>query len=149
MKFLKKVISWFRKLTKKVRKALPIAVMVVQGIKQAIDNGTVDFLADIVKKIIPTGTDDAVIDIAIKYAKKHIPVLCIKLEILNASNIANGDVELLTHALNALKETQGEKWEQFTSGMAGEILTFLADGKIDGVEATILAKGYYDKYIKK
>lgn len=149
---IEKIKNWFKSLFDKtkslVNKHLPTVVLAVQGIKKVIDSGAVDFLADIVKKLISGTADDIVIDKVIAFLKERIPVLCIQLEILNAANVSGGDAEVLQQALDALKGTYGDKWEEFTSGLAGDLLEYLADGKIDSKEAMELAKEYYDKYVK-
>jgi len=125
-------------------KYLPVAVNVVQAVKKAIESGTFDVVAGVIKTLIPGTIDDDVIDSIVKYTKERIPFLCVELQILKATN--GNDID---KALAALKLTYGDKWEQFTSGLAGELLTFLADDKIDVAEAKILAKKFYDEYIKK
>lgn len=143
-KVIDRIKKFFSRADKLKDKLLPIAVNVVQAIKKAIESGTVEFVADIVKTLIPGTADDVVIDKAVKFAKERVPHLCIQLEILNIAN-SSPDVE---SALEALKLTYGDKWEQFTSGLAGELMEMLSDGKIDREEAKYLAKEYYDKYIK-
>lgn len=149
---IEKIKNWFKSLFDKTKslisKHLPTAVFVVQGVKKAIDSGAVDFFADIVKRIISGTADDIIIDKAIAFAKERIPVLCIQLEILKATNVSGGSIEVLQQALDALQDTYGDKWEEFTSGLAGELIEYLADGKIDAGEAKKLAKAYYDKNIK-
>lgn len=151
MKLIEKIKNWIKSFLTKVDeikdKYLPVAVHSVQVIKKAIENGTVDTIADIAKIALPD-VGDAILDKVVKYATEHIPRLCIQLEILNASNVSGGDVEVLKIALDELKDTYGDKWEQFTSGLAGEILVMLADGKIDAKEAKELAKAFYDEHIK-
>lgn len=151
MKLLTKIKQFFKSLFRKVdelkNKYLPIAVNAVQIVKKAIDNGTADTIVDIVKIVSPD-VGDAILDKVLAYVRKRIPQLCIQLEILNAYNLSVDGVDALEAALNALKDVYGEKWEEFTSGLAGDILVMLEDGKIDSKEAKELAKLFYDKYVK-
>lgn len=147
---MKKIKAWFISLIngtrKLLKKYLPIAVYVTQGIKKAIESGTVDFLADIVKRLIQGGADDILIDKAVSFAKKRIPELCLQLEIINIAHANSPDAVGI--ALDTLKETYGEKWEEFMKGIAGELVEYLSDGKIDLKEAKELASSYYKEYVK-
>lgn len=152
MKLLTKIKQWFKSLLNKASgltdKYLPVAVNVVQAVKKAIESGTVDVIADIVKSLIVGTADDIIIDRIVVFAKKRIPALCIQLEILEISKASGGDAEVLTIALNKLRDTYGDKWESFTSGLAGDLVEYLSDGKIDAREAALMAKKYYDENIK-
>lgn len=140
---IKRIGGWFKLF---LNKNLPVAVHAVQGVKKAIESGTFDDIANILKMVIPGGADDIIIDRISKFAKKHIPVICIQLEILSATN--SNEINL-KEALTKLKDVDGDKWAEFTSGLAGDILAMLEDNKIDAGEAKQLAKAYYDRYVRK
>jgi len=117
MKLINKISAWLKELKLKLIKIrikyLPVAVNVVQAVKKAINNGTLDTIEDILKFVL-NDVGDKVVDVVVGYLKKHIPELCVELEILNATTNTN-DIE---SALKALKSTYGDKWEQFMSGLA-------------------------------
>jgi hypothetical protein len=145
IRFLRKIFGIIEKLKSKL---VPIAVNVVEAIKKAIDSGTVDIMKDIAIALLPDA-GDLIIERAVSYVKKNIPSLCLQLQIIDVSDTANGDVDVLNLALSKLKETQGEKWDEFMSGMAGKLVEYLSDGKIDWKEAKELSSDFYNEYIKQ
>ena len=151
MKTLTKIKEWFKSLFRTADelkdKYLPIAVNVVEAIKKAIESGTVDVIEDIAIMLYPKG--GILIKKATEYAKDHIPSLCLQLQIIELSDLADGDVDALTVSLDKLKETTGEQWDNFMSGMAGTLVSYLSDGKIDWKEAKELAGEFYDEYVKQ
>ena len=144
-----KIKTFFKNIWIKIKsitdKYLPLSVKVVQGVKKAIESEAYDTVLGIVKTMIKGEADDVILDKVTAFLRKRVPELCIQLEILNAAN-GSDDIE---SALKALKTTYGDKWEQFMSGLAGDLYNYLSDGKLDAKEAAALAKSFYDSYIKK
>lgn len=152
-KIFGKISDWVGQLTKKiykiVDKSIPVAVDVVQWVKKAIDSGEFQTVANIAKSVIPGTYDDVFIDKAVKIAEKEIPKLAIKLEIVEkVSDIEETDPTKLKESLIALKSVFGDKWEQFCTGLASEIIVKLSNKTRTHIEAWKLAKEYYDKYVK-
>ena len=153
MKALKQFGRWlksvFSKVQKLIDKVIPKAVDIVQAVKKSIDNGTLSDISDALQFIFPKGS--ILIDKAEKFLEEHIPELCVQLEIIEAVNLSDKTEEAIKQALDALKETYGDKWEQFTSGLAGDLAIWLADGKIDASERKEMikkAKDFYDTNFK-
>jgi hypothetical protein len=148
---MKKLLNWIKGLFSQSQrlkdKYIPVAVKVVQGVKKAINNGTLDTISDILIAILPDA-GDLVVKKVREYLIKHIPELCLQLEIIHAVNLSDKTEEAVKQSLAALRETYGDKWDEFTSGLAGDLANFFSDGKIDPNEAKILAKKFYDTYIK-
>ena len=133
---MKKFINWLKSLFANVKKLsekyIPIAVTVVQGIKKAIENGNLDITADVLKELIPGTIDDVLIARVVVFLKKQIPVWCDKLGI----------------AQDALNQLSGEKWAEFTSGLAGDIASEISGGILNPEASAIDSKIYYDTNIK-
>jgi hypothetical protein len=134
---MKKIISLLKSvwafITGLSKKYIPLAVTIVQGIKKAIENGNLDITAGVLKSLIPGDVDDIIIEKVVTFLKKRIPVWCEKLEITQ----------------DALNELTGEKWAEFTSGIAGEIASHLSGDMLDPIASAKEAKMYYDINIKK
>lgn len=148
---MKKLISWIKGLFSKIErlknKLIPVAVDVVQAVKKAINNGSLDILSDLLVMILPPTGDLAVYSVK-KFLEKNIPELCVQLEIINAVNLSDKTEEAIKQALDALAETYGDKWNEFMSGLSGKLAEFLSDGEIDWKEGKELGSDYYNKYIK-
>lgn len=133
---MKKLISWLKSawsfITRLSKKYVPLAVTIMQGIKKAIENGNMDITAGVLKSLIPGVADDIVIEKVVAFLKKRIPVWCEKLGI----------------AQDALNELTGEKWAEFTSGLAGDIAAHLSGDMLDPIASAKEAKMYYDTNIK-
>lgn len=138
----KRFWNWIKELLDNKEKYLRISVNVVQAVKKAINSNTFSVVKDIAKALLPD-TGDAILDKAVAFAEKEVPILCLQLEIMEANE--EHDAE---EALKALSETYGEKWGVFMSSLAGRIAEIVSDGKIDPRESRELAKEYYDKNIK-
>jgi len=150
MKLLNWIKSLFVSIKKLINKYIPLSVKIVEGIKKVIENGTMDIIGDIIKTIIPNS--QVIVDEVEKFLAKRIPELCVELEIINAVNLSDKTEEAVKQALNALKETYGEKWDNFMSGLAGDLARWLADGKLDTNERKeniAKAKKFYDENIRK
>lgn len=133
---MKKFIVWLKSLFANVKKLsekyIPIAVTVVQGIKKAIENGNLDITANVLKGLIPGTIDDVIIERVVVFLKKQIPIWCERLEITQ----------------DALNKLSGEKWAEFTSGLAGDIASEISGGLLNPEASAIDAKVYYDTNIK-
>lgn len=149
---MKKLIIWLKGLLPKLRKLrekyIPIAVNVVQGVKRAIESGTLDTAFNVLRMFLPD-IGDVILDQVEKYLINHIPELCVQLEIIEAVQLSDKSEEAIKQCLEALKETYGDKWAEFMSGMSGDLANFLSDGVLDAKESRVLAGKFYDKYIKK
>ena len=148
MKALKRFWNWLKKVKnffgKKglLTKYIPIAVDITQAIKKAIDSGSLDTVTELAIKLFPVlGLPAHTI---VEFLKKEIPDLCLQLEILEA-----GQQPDVMAALNALKNTYGDKWSGFMSGISGKLYIFISnDGRLDWKESAEIGSDYYDKVVK-
>jgi hypothetical protein len=149
---MKNFFKWLKSLVSKLQKLkdkyIPVSVKIVQAVKAAINSGTLSIVIDGFKLLLPTAGDIA-LDQFEKYLIRRIPALCVQLEIINAVNLSDKSEEAIKQALNALSETYGEKWDEFMSGLAGDLANYLSDHVLDSKEAKKLAGKFYDEYIKK
>ena len=87
-----KLINWikglFSKLQRLKNKLIPVSVKIVQGVKKAINNGTVEVISDVLVAVLPTQGDMIVYSVK-KYLEAQIPELCVQLEIINAVNLSD------------------------------------------------------------
>jgi len=142
-------MKMLRKLDKKVESLIPIASNVVQAIKVVMENGKLDMMATVLKQLIPGVKDDLIINSAVALAKKYVPVIALRLEIITSiTNIEDPELQLI-EIFGKLQDTSKVKWQMFCSQLAQQIVIDMADEKITWGEAGVYLELYYKTVIKK
>lgn len=128
----------FAGLDKQTKKLVPVAIEIVNKIKE-ID---ATHIGDILTAIIPGTVDDK---IKVKL-REWLPKVLVVLESANeAANIEDVN-EKLKFILSQINVSPADKKKVFYRGLASLILEVIADGKVTWSESTALIVWYYDNY---
>lgn len=138
----------FQKATELTKKVIPVAVDVVEAVKQATDSGVLEIPLFLLKKTIKGVADDLLIDKAHAWLKANLSSVIIGLNTIDAIAGIADENERVVAILNYYKTATKNEKAQFYSGLAAQAAAYLSDGKLSVNEAFMLAKSYYDE-IKK
>src|ERR1700749_3829927 len=92
------IAGLFHNLDDELKKLVPVAINVVEGIKAVMDSPVADVLETIIKKAIPGDADDVLIDKITATIKTWIPKVLLELNMVNS--IAN--IQDTNEQLNAI-----------------------------------------------
>lgn len=132
-KFLQKIWASVQSLwedaNEKAKKFIPVAVKIVEGVKNFNESGSADFFEFVITSAIPGDADNVVVKKGRAFIKDKLPSLLIELKIINSIADLTDDNEKLRAILNELKlsSTNGIIFK----GVAGKALELLSDGKFD------------------
>lgn len=146
-KLLKKLLNWvsglFNSLEREVKKYVPVAINIVEGVKDVIDSPVADVVLAITKKAIPGEKDDVLIDKVLTFVKNKLPMLLLELKMVNSIAGIEDPNEQLKAILAELKFTSDRSKNAFYHGLASLILESLSDGELTWGEAVMVAEYYY------
>lgn len=152
-KFLRKlwasIASLFHKVDDEVKILVPIAIRIVQGIKNVMDGPVDDVVLSIVKAAIPGDADDQLIDRVHKTVEEWVPKILLQLNLVNSITQTEDVNEQLKAILAQLKLASDETKNIVYHGIASLILEKLSDGKFDWTDATAVAEYYYQHEVKE
>lgn len=143
-----KIGAWvqgvFAKAQTELKRYLPIAINIVQKIKDYEDSPLVDILTG----IIPGTVDDAIV----KELRLIIPKILLDMELLE--DVTNASTpEQITDAIqkfvNDLKFSSDTAKDAFYHNFSALILVQLSDGKFSWSEAVVDVEYYYQNFVKK
>ncbi len=147
MSKIKEVEDWLKKKWDGVmdfitHKSIPVALVIVNSLKEAVQSGAGDFTVGLTK----TKIDDAIL----AKIREYIPKAMIELSAAEALLEAMGtNEEIITSLIQWLKDQSITFQTNFYIGFAGKLNEFLADGKLSVGEAVSLAQLAYSEYSKK
>lgn len=144
--FILKMIS---KIDDKVDELIPVATHVVEAVKKAVENPAFDITTQVVKNLIPGKTDDVIIDKAVLIARKYIPEISLRLQIIDQISDVEDPREQLIEIFGKLQDVSSQTWQKFCSQLAQQITIDMADGKITWGEAGVYVELYYLTYLKE
>lgn len=152
MTLLAKLWSWvgslFNSLEKKTKELIPVAIKVVQGIKDVMDSPVDDIVASVVKAAIPGNADDVLIDKIQGTVKEWLPKILLELTLVEGiANIENQNDQLQA-ILDKIKLSSDESKNILYHGLSSLILEKLSDGKLSWSDSTAIAEYYYKNFIK-
>ena len=151
-KFLRRlwatIANLFHNVEDEVKVLVPIAIRVVQGVKNVMDGPVDDVILTIVKAAIPGDADDVLIDKVHKTVETWIPKILLELNMVKAVADIEDTNEQLKAILDQLKLSSDETKNIFYHGIASLILEKLSDGKFDWTDATAVAEYYYQHQVK-
>jgi len=143
------IISIYSKTDELVERIAPIAINVVEQIKQVNESTAGDVIELIISKAIKGNADDLIIRQVREQLRKRLPEV---LEIMRLSmNIAKVDDKNLQVklVLDAINLSPDEIKNAYYHTFAVMILEKISDGKLTWSESVLLAEYYYNKiYIK-
>lgn len=147
MKFLKKVwakvkVLW-GKADKVAKRFIPIAINMVEGIKNFNDSNSADFLEFVATTAIPGDADNVIVQKGRKFIKEVFPKILIELKIINSIADLTDDNEKLRAILAQinLSSVNGIIYK----GIAAKALELLADGRFTFDDAVILVTFAYQE----
>jgi hypothetical protein len=154
-RILRAIATLFNNLKRDVKKALPLAVVVVNGVKDLVTNPTsgsiFDSVLDFVKKAIPGVLDDAIIDKVHLALHNTLPKLALNLTILNEIEAISDPVlkaeklnDALQNAIAQLNFSTDEAKRNFWDGLMKLVAVDISDGKITWEELSGLSKFVFD-----
>lgn len=154
-RILRAIASLFNNLKSEVKKALPLAVVIVNGVKDLVTNPTAgsvfDAILEFVKKSIPGTLDDVLIDKIHLALHNTLPKLALNLTILNEIDSIEDPVlkaaklnEVLQNALAEINFSTDEAKRNFWDGLMKLVAVDISDGKITWDELSGLSKYVFD-----
>ena len=137
------ITKLWNNLDETTHKITPIAIAIVQGVKNVMDSPVDDILISIAKQAIPGDADDILIDKVKSVVEEWIPKILFDLNIANAiANIDDPNLQLQA-ILDKLKLSSSETQNIFFHGLGSLILEKLSDGKLSWSDSTAIAEYYY------
>lgn len=154
-RILRAIASLFNNLKREAKKALPLAVIIVNGVKDLVTNPTsgsiFDAILEFVKKSIPGTLDDVLIDKIHVALHNTLPKLALSVTVLNEiEKIENPELkaaklnELLQAFLAEINFSTDEAKRNFWDGLMKLVAVDISDGKITWDELSGLSKYVFD-----
>lgn len=153
MKVLKKLWSWVEKvfngLNSKTKELVPVAINVVQAIKDFELSGTADFIEFVVAKAIPGNADDKAIIAGRAIIRKWLPKILLELQMIEVAAGTDDINEKLQLILTRLKLSSDETQNIVYHGIASLIIEKLSDGELSWSDSIAISEYYYKNILKK
>lgn len=135
-KFWGKVKAFWNKADDVAKRFTPIAINIVEGIKNFNDSTSADFIEFIVTTAIPGDADNVIVQKGRKFIREVFPKILLELKIINSIADLTDDNEKLKAILAEinLSSVNGIIYK----GIAAKALELMADGRFTFDDATIL-----------
>lgn len=142
-KFWGKVKTLWNKADDVAKRFTPIAINIVEAIKNFNDSGKADFLEFVATTAIPGDADNVLVKKGRKFIREVFPKILIELKIINSIADLTDDTEKLKAILAELNisSVNGIIYK----GIAGKALELLADGRFTFDDAIILVTYAYQE----
>lgn len=125
------------------QKYVPIAINIVEGIKSVMATPVDDILFEILKKSIPGGADDVIIDKIKSVIETWLPKVLLELQIFDTIAVFEDPKEQLKAVLERIKMSSNETQNMLWHGFASLFLEKLSDGKISWKDSVVLSEYYF------
>ena len=142
------IVQLYSKADELIERIVPVAINVVEQIKQVNDSTTGDIIELIISKAIKSDADDLIIRNLRAKLREKLPEV---LEIMRLSmNIAKVDdknlqVKMIIDAINfSPDEIKNQRYHDFCAF----VLVKISDGKLTWGESVKIAEEYYEKFKK-
>lgn len=153
MKALKKLWAWVSKvwegLNTKTKELVPIAIKVVEAVKNFELSSSADFVEWVVTTAIPGDADDKVVNKSREVVHKWLPKILLELQLIES--IAN--IETLDEKLKAivaqLRLSSDETQNIVNHGLATLIIEKLSDGELSWSDSIAISEYYFKNVFKK
>lgn len=137
------IMKLWNRLDETTRQVTPVAISIIQGIKNVMDTPVDDILLSIIEQAIPGDADNILIEKIKRVVEEWIPKILFDLNIANAiANIEDPNQQLQA-ILGKLKLSSQETQNIFFHGLGALILEKLSDGKLSWSDSTAIAEYYY------
>lgn len=148
-----KVVSFVKSLYSTVDsladKYCPVAIKVVNFLKDINESTTGDILEVIVTAAIPGKADDVIVDEARKRLRNILPKIVTQLSIINAISTEQNVNKQLIAICQAINMSDNETKNAYYHTFCAMSLQALSDGKLTWSESVHLAEYYYINIYKK
>lgn len=148
-----KVIKFVQKIYKKADtladKYCPIAIDVVEFIKNLNESATGDVIELLVTKVIPSKGDDVAIAALRAKLKSVLPKVLATLQISNAVAQETDVNKQLLAIAKAIKMSSDEAQNQAWHNFAALFLNKVSDGELSWSDSVVLAEFWYQNVYKK
>jgi len=148
-RILRAIGSIFNGLRTEVKKLVPVAIAVVQGIKSVMDSPVDDVLLAILKTAIPGDADDILIDKIKKVVETWVPKILLELRMVESIANIEDQNEQLKAILAELKLSSDETQNIVYHGLSSLILEKLSDGELSWSDSIAVGEYYYKNIAKK
>lgn len=148
-RILRAIKSIFTGLRKEVKRLVPVAISVVEGIKLVMDSPVDDIIATIIKGAIPGNADDILIDKITVTVKTWLPKILLELKGIELIANIEGENEQLKAVLAEFKLSSDETKNIFYHGFCSLILEKLADGEVSWSDSIVISEYYFKNVAKK
>lgn len=143
--FIKKLYS---NLVDESKEHLPLAITVVEGIKQVLDSQVDDIVLSVIQFALPNVPINKVNIVKAKL-EEALPKIILEMNLINAVvNIENTNDQLQA-ILDALKLSKDDVKAEKYHTIASKVLVVLSDGKVSWGESVMFTEWYYQNYVKK
>lgn len=131
-----------------VEKITPIAIGVVEQIKQINESTTGDVIETILGAVIPGNADDKLIGLVRLHLKNKLPKLLTMLHISQSIAAIEDPNEQLKAIIMAINMSPDEEKNIKYHSLSVLIINSLADGKLTFGESVLIAEYYYSNIYK-
>ena len=139
----------YAKIVDETRQMVPVAINVIEAVKEVMDTPVDDILAFVIKKSIPGTADDVLIDKISSVIKEWLPKILIELKVVQSIANIDDPNKQLQAIFDELKLSSDETKAIIYHGLATLILEKLSDGKLSWSDAGAIAEYYYQNVVKK
>ena len=151
--FLKKIwnaiSSLFEKLEDEAKVLVPIAINVVEAIKNFELSTSADVIEYVVTSAIPGDADDLAVSKGRDILRLWLPKILLELNLVNSiANIEDTNEQLIA-ILAQLKMSSDETQNIIYHGLSSLIIEKLSDGKFSWSDAIAISEYYYINVVKK
>jgi hypothetical protein len=133
----------FESIRYKTKKLVPVAIHVVEGLKEAMDNPASDVLLQIIKRAIPGTADDLLIDKITRVIREQLPRVLLDLKMMESVANMEDQNEQLKAVIAQLKLSSDQTKLIIYHGIASLILECLADGELSWSDCIAITEYYY------
>ncbi len=152
-KLLQKIWGGIRKIFNRIKhetkELVPVAVKIVQGVKNVMDSPVDDILLSIITAAIPGDGDDKLVAKIKGVVETWVPKLLLELRLVEGiANISDPN-EQLKAILAQLKLSSNETKNVIYHGLASLVLEKLSDGELSWSDSVAISEYYYRNIGKK
>ena len=143
------MVNLWKRVDETVEKFAPIAINVVNVLKNVNEGTSGDIIEMVLSKIIPGKADDAFIALARERLRKILPKVLMQLNIANSIAQISDPNEQLKAILASINMSSDETKNAYYHSLCALILQSLSDGKLTWSESVQIAEYYYVHIYKK
>lgn len=137
------IVSLWEKTNELADKVCPVAIKVVDALKNINNSTEGDAIAAVITAVIPGKKDDVIVAMVRNFLKDILPKVAVELKIVDSIRGIKDPSEQLKAICNAINISSSDYKNSTYHALATMIINYLSDGKITWGEAVALAEYYY------